>query len=202
MKRELNVDYDEVVIIDTLPESQYDKFQIVQELSKFLVKSEINHKIVTSRNRKEVLEGFQYLVNLAASGVKFCLHIVSHGSDEGLWLAETAEDVYWQELRVYLSPINTLMEGQLIVNMTSCWGLHGAKIVDEKAKVLPFFGLIGYSEKLYVPVSKQINELFYTKWLVRKPINIIVQEIRAELADDRLYCISAIGYRAIKNAMA
>jgi hypothetical protein len=202
MSKKLNVEYDEVVIIDTLPQNEFHDFQIVQDLSKFLQKSGIRHKIATGRNRKSVLKIFEHLVEHAASGVKFCLHIVSHGSESGLWMKTTDEDVYWHELRSYLSEMNTNMEGQLIVNMTSCWGLHAAKIVDATDASLPFFGVIGYADELHIRTAKQINELFYTKWLEGKPINIIVQEIRTELFDDKLYCISEEGYRDINEVLA
>jgi hypothetical protein len=67
------------------------------------------------------------------------------------------------------------MDGQLTVNMISCFGLHGAKIVDENSSTLPFFGQVGYLAELRVGRSIEFNELYYRKMLEGKPINIIVK---------------------------
>ena len=74
-------------------------------------------------------------------------------------------------------------------------GLHGIKIA-EYVKT-PFFGLIGYSEKLKIAKGKVINELFYTKLSEGKPIQEIIPEIQKELNDNNLYCISTEGYNTI-----
>lgn len=202
MTQNLKVDYDEVFIINVLPQKEHERFQISQQLMNFLAANGIRQRTATAPNRKAVMEVLQYLVDYAATGARFCIHFVSHGNEKGLGIKATDEMVYWHELRGYLSPINTFMKGQLVVNMTSCFGLHGAKIVDEAATSLPFFGLIGYSQKLKVAKARLINRLFYTKLLKGKPIHVAVAEIRTELADDHLYCISAAGYQAIKNISA
>lgn len=200
MQQKLDVAYDEVFIIDSLPDDEYENWQISQELMQLLAGKGIKSQTVRCRSRESLLVTFQYLVGCAASNVKFCLHLVSHGDDTGLWMRTTAEEVIWSELRQYFAEINKSMDDQLTVNMTSCFGLHGAKVVDENSPSLPFFGLIGYSDLLEVPRCKQINSLFYSKLIDGKPINIAVKEIRSELPDDKLYCISAAGYSAIRKA--
>ena len=202
MKKILNVEYDEVFIIDALPVHEYERFQISQELMNFLAKNGIKQRTAKVPNHKAIMEVLQYLVGYAASGAKFCIHFVCHGNNNGLGLKATREMVYWHELQDYLCRINSNMEGQLVVNTTSCFGLHGVKIVDEKSAILPFFGLIGYSQKIKIWKGKLINKLFYAKLLKGKPINVSVEEIKAELSDDHLFCISAAGFHAIKNAAA
>jgi len=141
------------------------------------------------------------LTKLAANGTKLCLHIVSHGDKTGLWIETTQEEVTWEEFRSFLQTINTSMGGTLTINMTSCLGLHGIKIVDENASTLPFFGLIGYSVDLEVDRAKEINHLFYQKLLDGKQINEAVEEIKTELNDNGLYCISSEGFKAIKKTL-
>lgn len=199
MTLNLDVEYDQIFIIDCLTEDQYNNWKISQDLKQYLADNGIQQTASICRNKKLVIATLQHLVRLAAGGTKFCLHIVSHGDENGLWIESTDEDVSWKEFRNFLKNINLSMGGTLTVNMTSCLGLHGIKIVDEKSSMLPFFGLIGYSEDLEVDRGKEINNLFYKKLLDGKQINVAVDEIKTELSDTNLYCISSVGYKAIKN---
>lgn len=201
MNLQLDVEYDQIFIIDCLTEDQYNNWKISQELMQYLAGNGIQQATSICRNKKLVIGTLQYLVKLAKSGAKFCLHIVSHGDENGLWIESTDEDITWEEFRNLLKDINLAMNGSLTVNMTSCLGLHGIKIVDENSSILPFFGLIGYSEDLEVDKGKEINRLFYKKLLAGTQINKIVEEIKTELSDTNLYCISSVGYKAIKNIL-
>lgn len=199
MTLNLDVEYDQIFIIDCLTEDQYNNWKISQDLMQYLADNGIQQTVSVCRNKKLVVSTLQHLAKLAASGTKFCLHIVSHGDENGLWIETTNEDITWYEFRNFLENINSSMGSSLIINMTSCLGLHGIKIVDEKSSLLPFFGLIGYSEDLEVDRGKEINNLFYKKMLDGKQINDIVDEIKIELTDKNLYCISSVGYKSIKN---
>ena len=148
MTLNLDVEYDQIFIIDCLTEDQYNNWKISQDLMQYLADNGIQQTVSVCRNKKLVVSTLQHLAKLAASGTKFCLHIVSHGDENGLWIETTNEDITWYEFRNFLENINSSMGSSLIINMTSCLGLHGIKIVDEKSSLLPFFGLIGYSEDL------------------------------------------------------
>jgi len=202
MTLSLTVEYDQIFIIDCLTEEQFNDWGISQDLMQHLADNGIQQATSICRNKKLVIATLQHLVKLAASGTKFCLHIVSHGDENGLWIETSNEDITWNEFRDYLKNINSSMGGTLTVNMTSCLGLHGIKIVDEKSVVLPFFGLIGYSEDLEVDRGKEINNLFYKKLLDGKQINEAVDEIKMELSDMSFYCMSSVGNKAIKNTLS
>ncbi|WP_299111513.1 hypothetical protein [uncultured Winogradskyella sp.] len=197
--KKLDIEYDFVFIINCLPEKERVKFNISQDLMNFLAKEGVNQFTSICSNKVQVLEVFSYLKKLAKNGDKFCIHFISHGSKDGLWIKETQEDILWSEIRQHFNEINNLLGGTLTINMTSCLGLHGIKIVDENSTDYPFFGLVGYSKDLEVSQGKKINELFYSKLLNNKNVNEAVIEMKQELNDSNLYCISSQLYKAIKN---
>lgn len=199
--KELDVEYDFVFIIDCLPENERTSFELSKDLMDFLAKNGIQQTTSICSNKKLVIATLNYLNQIAKSGKKFCIHFISHGDKDGLWIKETKEDIYWNEFTTHLNEINNNLSQTLTINMTSCLGLNGIKIINEGDTDLPFFGLIGYSEELEIGRGKRINELFYTKLLDNKKIDEAVEEIKAELSDQNLYCISSMGYKALKNTL-
>ena len=201
-KKNIDVDYDYIFIIDCLPEDEYDKFKISQGLMQFLADNGIEQFTSICRNRSLVIATLEHLVNLAKQGAKFSIHFVSHGGDKGLWIKSTKEYVLWETFRQYLKQTNDHMNGALTINMSSCFGLHGIKIVEPTADNLPFFGLIGYNVKLKVKRAKEINKSFYSKLISGQQINEAVENTKTELSDENLFCITAQGYKIIKNTLS
>lgn len=198
----LDVEYDQVFFIDCLPEDEHNEWKISQELMTFLADNGIVQTSSICRNKKLVIVTLQHILKLATSGTKFCLHIISHGDNNGLWIKSTNEDVLWTEITELLEKINNAMGGNLMVNMTSCLGLYGIKIVDENSQHYPFFGLVGYSDDLKVEKGKEINKLFYAKIIGGREIQQAVAELRQELNDEKIYCISSQGFKIIKNKLS
>ncbi len=89
------------------------------------------------------------------------------------------------------------MSGNLIINMTSCFGINGIKSVDVNKSDSPFFGLIGYEEKLLPARAKLINSHFYQNMIDGFDIPTSVNNVKAELNDSKIYCITSIGYKKI-----
>lgn len=198
----LDTEYDQVFFIDCLPEDEYNDWRISQDLMKFLADNGVVQTASICRTKKLVIATLQHLLKIAHIGTKFCLHIVSHGDKTGLWVKTTGEDIFWTDFTKLLEQINKAMGGTLLVNMTSCLGLHGIKIVDENSDNYPFFGLIGYSDDLEVDRGKEINRQFYTKIMDGKEVQVAVSELRKELKDDKLYCMSSQGFKIIKNTLS
>ncbi len=191
----LDISYDLVYCIDCLSEEEQAKYKISQELIDFLASIGVKNSRIICPDKKAFIEACSYLEKRAKEGTKFCLHIVSHGNNDGIGIKATGEPILWADFGDMLGVINKEMSNGLIINFTSCMGLHGIKIA-EYVKT-PFFGLIGYSEKLKIAKGKAINELFYTKLSEGKPIQEIIPEIQKELNDNNLYCISTEGYNTI-----
>jgi len=195
----LEVSYDFVAVIDGLPADERKNWKTSDSLIHFLTENGIEQLLSLCNDKNMLLQSLEYFEKLAGNGKKFCLHIICHGNSEGIGLKATNERIKWKEFREKLSIINKLMNQSLIVNMTSCFGLHGIKIVDEHSTDYPFFGLIGPSQKIGVKRADRINKLFYSKQLEGKQVQEIVKEINKEIGTEQIYCISSEGYKAIKN---
>ncbi|MDR0423430.1 MAG: hypothetical protein LBH46_02460 [Rickettsiales bacterium] len=202
--KKLNVDYDYVYIIDCLPQSQRDEHKISEELMAFLKTKGISSHKLSCNERKAVFEALDYLIKQANNGKKFLLQIVSHGTKDGLWIEDTNEDIYWCEFREKLQKIHEKTANTLLLNMTSCRGLNGVKIVSEGESDYPFFGLIGCARNLHFWEGKIVNELFYSGLLKNKDINEIISQIQHELKkkgteDNVVYGITSEGYSIHKK---
>lgn len=75
------------------------------------------------------------------------LHMSAHGSGDGIQLSD-GYVMPWDELREHLRPVNDALGGSLVVCMSSCEGYAGIRMaLTNDASPLPFFALIGCSEK-------------------------------------------------------
>ena len=194
----LDVSYDFVAIIDGLPKNERDDWKISDSLIHYLAENGIEQLLSLCNNKNMLVQSFEYFERLAEKGKNFCLHIICHGNIQGIGIKETNEILQWEEFREKLYSINNLMNQRLICNMTSCFGLHGIKIVDENSNNYPFFGLIGPTKEIEVDIAKKINQLFYLKQLDGKEIQNIVKEINNEIGTEQIECISSEGYKKIK----
>ena len=142
----LDISYDLVCCIDCLSDEEQAKYKISQELIEFLASIGIKNLSLICPDKKAFIEACSYLKEKAKKSVKFCIHIISHGNKNGIGIKATGEPILWKELGDMLGVINNEMNNGLILNFTSCMGLHGIKITEHIK--MPFFGLVGYSEKI------------------------------------------------------
>jgi hypothetical protein len=71
------------------------------------------------------------------------IHISAHGSQEGVQFT-TGESITWDELRLWLKPINKALNGMLLLCMSSCHGYSGIRMaMDLHDEADPFLALIG-----------------------------------------------------------
>jgi len=88
------------------------------------------------------------------------IHISAHGigaeghkaADMDYWkclgIALTSgEEIYWDDLARYLTDINQFIGGKLLLCMSSCYGYGGFPMAFTRSKKLPYFALIGNTEK-------------------------------------------------------
>lgn len=201
----LDVEYDLVFILDCLSQKERDDFRISEDLMNYLASQNIEQLQTKCQNRKMVENAFYYMKNLAQSGLRFCLQIVSHGTENGLWIGETSDNILWDELKDNFESLNHKMNNTLIINMSTCKGLNGIKIVDEHSNHYPFFGLIGCKRDLNIDEAKESNELIYSKLLEGKDVSNIITEVQThfqqKISEDLIYGISSKGYKAIKHKL-
>ena len=203
--KKLNVEYDLIFILDCLSQKERDDYRISEDLMDYLASQGIKQLQAKCQNRDMVNDAFNYMNKLADSGLRFCLQIVSHGTENGLWLGDTNEDILWSELKDKFESLNSKLDDSLIVNMSTCKGLNGIKIVDVHSDKFPFFGLIGCNRDLFIDEAKKTNELIYTKLLEGKDISKIIKEVQEEFNKDKseevIFGISAQGYDTIKKKL-
>src|ERR1017187_3609552 len=142
----LEATYDLVAIIDLLSDQERSDFHVAIDLQAFLSGLQVPWKYLKCGNRDAFFQSISHLAQLADEGKKFCIHLISHGNRDGIGLKTTNEFIAWKDFGDSLRQLNRKVAGTLIVNMTSCFGLHGIKAVDLSEDDLPFFGLIGAAE--------------------------------------------------------
>jgi hypothetical protein len=148
---------------------------------------------------QDLFSNLSILESNAKNGDTFLIHIISHGNVNGLIeIGQNEEVCLWDNLSDALFKINHFMQGNLLLYMTTCRGLHGIKIVRTDDKPEAFFGLIGCKKGLGNKKAKEINRFFYEQMLLGHPIDKITNNINLKFGDS-IYCISSKGYKTIKK---
>jgi hypothetical protein len=193
-------DYDNVIVFDLLSADERKKHDISGKLKNVFEAKGMPVVLIKNLGTGQELEtAMQDLLNQAKNGKKFIFHFVAHGNDECIGFKHTGEQVKWEVLGKVLSEINEAAENTLVLNMTTCLGLHGIKSVDFSTSGNPFFGLIGYSDTLPISTGIKANEIFYGHVIDGKQINEAVRLLQNEMNDDKFLCITSQGYNNLKN---
>jgi hypothetical protein len=197
--KNLDVEYDQIVILDLLSDTERTKWRITTELNTLLTGEKFSTKIINLTNKKELLDALQNLTTEAKSGKRFMLHFVGHGNENCIGFKHTMELISWSELEEPLRILHTATDHTLILNMTTCKGLNVIKAVDHLKEELPFFGIIGYTGDLGFDLVIVANKIFYLSMADGNPIQRVIEEVKKKTSDDNFHCITAQGFAAIKN---
>lgn len=192
----LDANYDYVGIIDGLSCDDRKEFGITTELGNLLRSAQLPVKEALVNTKQELLDALNTFLRDAQDDQRFMLHFVAHGNEQGIKIG--TDFVTWEVLRPHLQEINVATERTLLLNMSTCKGLHGVKIVDSVGEY-PFFGLIGAKDDLDVSDALNANKIMYRKWLNDLPVQEIVPETNAELGKVVLFNISSEGFRKLTN---
>lgn len=192
----LHVEYDYVGIIDGLIEAQRASFGITEEIIGLLDRAGVQTATARVGSRLELLGALETFRKEAVSGKKFMLHFVAHGNESGIEAA--GEFCSWEELRPCLEDVHAATGDTLLLNMSTCKGLHGVKTTSQSGRD-PFFGLIGAKADLLVEDALAANRILYEKWLSGMPVEELIPATNKELGSDLLFNISAEGYRILSS---
>lgn len=192
---ELDAEYDYVGIVDCLSEEDRAQFRITEELKNLLLSEGLTTATALVHTQDQLLSALDRFYDNAVSGERFMLHFVAHGNEQGIQVGN--DFVTWPTIRPFLEKVNSATNETLLLNMSTCKGLHGIKIVDKDGQY-PFFGLIGAKQDLMVSDALEANKIMYKKWLDDLPVQRLVPETNQELGKEILFNISAEGYRKLK----
>ncbi|HAS6299919.1 TPA: hypothetical protein I7229_22010 [Vibrio vulnificus] len=193
----LDTSYDFVAIIDGLSASDRIRFEISNKINALLTQESLPTRLTEVGTKSEFIAELGQLLTLAESGKKFLIHIVAHGDEKGI--AAGNDDVDWPDMVSGLQAINKATGNSLILNMSTCKGLYGARTVPCEGEY-PFFGLIGAKTDLAVSDALKANEIMYRKWLNDVPVQEMVPETNSELGKEVLFNLSAEGFRKLTSS--
>ena len=193
--QQLAATFDFVLILDALPQTDRDALRTSQMLTDFLRMHRVESKLAQCRDSRHVLRYLRLFANMARSGERFLLHIVSHGTEGGLWLEASMERLAWSELTEPLSAINSAMNDAFVVNITSCFGASGIDIVDPEVTSDPFFGLIGSSREIDGAEAISINSEFYRSLIASEDVPSAVAAVNQAMQEEVIFARPAVELR-------
>jgi hypothetical protein len=190
----LDIEYDYVGIIDCLTPADRQKFGITEGISDCLNPHGITTAIARVNTLPELLGAIDTFRKEAVGGKRFMLHFVAHGDEKGIDVGRDTAD--WHQLRTPLERVHHATNYTLLLNLSTCKGLHGIKIASDSG-AYPFFGLIGAKDDLEVADALAANRILYGKWIAGMPVQSIVAETNADLGSEILFVLSSEGFRKI-----
>jgi len=188
--RALNTEFDEVVIIDLLPESERIRWRITEDLEKDLTSLRFPQYTISCASKKDVFDAFEWCVKHVKEK-NFILQFTAHGNQSGIGLKATSEFIAWKELRPGLTQLNSAMSGNLILNMVACKGIYGTDIQLLEDPADPFFGIVGPLHNIEVAQAKRVSTAFYKEMVTATEIPSIVAGINKAEGSNVLWCISS-----------
>ena len=165
----------------------------------FLADNGIKQKSYDVKDKHHLEKILDYLIEYSDKGHTFLLHIVSHGDSKGLYTNEFKEFIKWDKLSEYFLIINKNMNNQLIINMTSCFGINVLNCVDLLSTKNPFFGIIGYDGVLGSDIAQNFNQRFYKNMSDNPDIPKALDNAKKKIDDDNFYCCTIIDFKAKVN---
>lgn len=119
------------------------------------------------------------------------IHISAHGNSEGIQL--TSQDIItWGELKAFLSPINKILQGCLIVCMSCCEGYSGIRMaMFTEDQELPYFALIGNAGSPLWSDTAVAYATFYHQIAKGERVTNAVESMRVASGDGRFYIETA-----------
>jgi hypothetical protein len=192
----LDVEYDYVGIIDALEPHDRTDFRISEQLKALLTGAGVTTALAEVGSGPEMLGALKAFHKEAVSGKRFMLHFVTHGNADGI--AAGPDFVDWATMRPFLERIHAATTNSLLLNMSTCKGLHAVKITEGSGPY-PFFGLIGAKKDLLVSDALEANRRVYEKWLAGMPVQKLVPETNAEMGREVLFNISSEGFRKLST---
>lgn len=187
--KELNAEWDEVLIIDLLSAEERKEPPISADLNKLINNRGFHSRLLNCSTNNDVIRILELALDLARTK-SFMLHFTAHGNEQAI--GNNLEiNLSWGDLHPHLSKINDALNGELIINMMACKGIYGLKIDDLIAPNSPYYGLIGPTRDLSPDQASDITKMFYEKLFVEMKIPKAVDKINAKYNENILWAKSS-----------
>lgn len=112
------------------------------------------------------------------------LHLSCHGNRGGICLT-SGEFVSWRDLRDRLLPLNTQLEGGLLLTMSSCFGLSGREMAMRVDGPVPFFAIVAHPNKVRLSDLAVAFTVFYHHIGKGGTMQQCVEAMKAASGEDR-----------------
>lgn len=188
--RELNTEWDEVLILDLLSGTERIQHRISQDLQDLLSRESLGFRRIDCDTKEEVLEALQGA--LARAQDRNCMiHFTAHGNTAGIGNNVGMALINWADLRKPLTDLNKAFNGNLIVNMVACEGISGLEIINIQDAQEPYYALIGPTRTLTFSEAYSVTQKFYQKLIQGKEIPSVVIEIIKEQGENIIWAETA-----------
>ncbi len=128
---------------------------------------------------KLLLNELEIIKKKAEQGMRFLIHIFSHGDEKGIEFIQTKEKLSWQEMAKHFADINKASSNTLILYMTTCKGLNAIKINTYYPNSC--LCLIGSPRDLRPDEVIEVNKQFYILLKDNEEIKEIVGTIQKSM---------------------
>lgn len=183
---ESNFSFDRLVWLCGLAEDERGPTRrVTEDLEAKANSSHTAFEIYYPKSRFE-LEG--YLFAELERGGRPIIHLDSHGSEEGIWLAGDQSHVSWRSICDAVRPINIQSENQTLVVSNCCFSMY-AIFAIELTQPTPFQGFIGPVDRYSVGEFEHSTLPFYRALFEGPNINAAIKLLSAHdvwLADQFL----------------
>lgn len=169
--------------------SKYDLQERREEgglLSKAFDLAEIPHSYNLAYDKEMLFEA------LSSRLIKACsdnyprlpiLHFSLHGNENNVGLT-SGQSLSWNELRYLLLPLNQMMQGGLIICMSSCFGFSGCRMAMYEENEPPFYALVGNTRNTMWADSAVAYITFYHLLFKGLPVNSCVERMKLASGDE------------------
>ncbi|WP_373528352.1 hypothetical protein [Nostoc sp.] len=111
------------------------------------------------------------------------LHFSLHGDENNVGLT-SGESLSWHDLRYLLLPLNRMIQGGLIICMSSCFGYYGCRMAMYNDKEPPFYALVGNTHSTTWADSAVAYITFYHLLFKGLPVESCVESMKIASGDN------------------
>lgn len=181
--KDFSVLFRRIVFIDCMSESERKHTKHVPILKHYIEGFEDTFRVDTfvAKSKTDFESIFNTLKYKTKHDIYFLLHIISHGSEEGLKIVnKDSEKIMWAKLAELLKDINYIMKNQLVLNLTVCNSDEIFKYINLK-ECNGFSEIIAFKNSLRFEIALAFNLMFYDYIICE---GCIVQDLKTKIKKD------------------